>query len=110
MVVPGVLLLHKAKRLTPSYEQSKGFKKLRKTRVTEPKLDQVPCRALWPRGERSSCWSMFADRTCGPVRNPLLEEFLKDCIMWKGPMLEQFVKNCSLQEELLQEKFVKESF
>lgn len=66
--------------------------------------------ALWLHGERSLCWNMFADRTCGPVRNLLLEQFLKDCILCKVPMLEQFVKNCSLWEGLLLEKFVKESF
>jgi len=60
---------------------------------------------LWPRGERSPCWSRFAGRACDPVGDPSWSSlFLKDCTLWEGPMLGHFMKNCSLWEGLTLEQ------
>ena len=65
------------------------------------------CQDLWPRGERSPCWSMFAGRACDPVGDPRLSIlFLKDCTPWEGLTLEQFVKSCSPWEGLMLEQLV----
>jgi len=64
---------------------------------------------LWPHGERSPCWSRFADRACDPVGDPRWSSlFLKDSTLWEGPTLGQFVKRCSAWEGPTLEHFVED--
>ncbi|KAK4829698.1 hypothetical protein QYF61_006073, partial [Mycteria americana] len=58
---------------------------------------------------RNPCWSRFSGRTCDPVEGPTLEQSVPEGLHpWKEPMLEQFVKNCSPWERLMVEKFVED--
>ena len=54
---------------------------------------------LWPM-ERSPHRSRFSGRSCDPVGDPhCSSSFLKGCTLRKGPMLENFVKDCLLWVE-----------
>ncbi|GAB0185878.1 AN1-type zinc finger protein 5-like [Grus japonensis] len=70
----------------------------------QPMEDPTPEQVDAPEGGcdpvGSLCQSRFSVRTCDPMGDPHWSSLLlKDCTPQKGPLLEQFLRNCSLWKD-----------